>query len=130
MSNFIANRRFVPLVGSGKQLIQTIAVEDLCLIIEKGLEMGICGIFRIAHPSPIPLRAIYEAVTSHRGKRVFFIPAPVWFLLSACRLAEFFRIHLPVASDSILGLKHVRVVDTISDLAVFGVEPKAFEESL
>jgi nucleoside-diphosphate-sugar epimerase len=130
MYGFIANRRCIPVVGSGRQLLQTIAVDDLCLIIERGLDRGVCGVFAMAHPTPITLRSIFETVASHLGKRRLLVPVPVWLLLSACRIAEILRIRLPVNSDSILGLEHARVIDTARDLAVFGVAPKTLAESL
>jgi nucleoside-diphosphate-sugar epimerase len=130
MYGFIARRRCIPLVGSGKQPLQTIAVDDLCLIIERGLSKGVCGVFAIAHPTPTTLRSIYDAVASRLGKRRLLVPIPVWLLLSACRIAEFLRIRLPVNSDSILGLKHARVIDTARDLAEFGVAPKTLADSL
>jgi nucleoside-diphosphate-sugar epimerase len=130
MCGFIASRRYIPLVGSGTQPLQTIAVDDLCLIIERGLDKGICGLFAIAHPAPTTLRSIYEAVASHLGKKRLLIPVPIWLLLSACRVAEFLRIRLPVNSDSVLGLKHARFIDTARDLEVFGVAPKTLADCL
>lgn len=130
LDRLVARRRIIPLVGSGKERLQTLAVGDLCLIVERGLERGVCGIFSVAHPDPVTLRALLGALAARRGARARFIPVPMGPALLACRLAERLRIRLPVNSDSLLGLKHTRVVDTARDLSVFGVEPRTFAESL
>jgi nucleoside-diphosphate-sugar epimerase len=127
MAAFAFRRNFIPLVGSGNQPVQIIAVDDLCLVIERGLDRGICGTYWIAHPIPTTLRAILESVVSQRGRRPRFIEIPECLLLLACRVAKIFRIPLAVSSDNILGLRQVSAIETTRDLAAFGVEPKGFD---
>ncbi len=124
MDQFTARHRLVPLVGSGRQTLQVIAVDDLCQVIQRGLERGVCGTHWIAHPEPASLREILAALSARHGHRALFLPVPAGPLLMACRLAELLRIHLPVNSDSILGLRQAPPVDTAADMAVFGVQPK------
>jgi len=130
MSRFAANHRIIPLVGSGSQLLQTIGVDDLCLVIGSCLEKGVCGTFRVAHPTPATLREIIEAMPSRRPGKAFFIPVPAGLVLLACRAAEALGIRLPVGSDSVLGLEHARVFDTTGDLGALGVAPRSLRESL
>ncbi len=130
LARFTADRRVIPLMGSGSQRLQTLAVGDLCLVIERGLEKGICGTYRIAHPAPVTLREILEVLAARRGEKAHFVPIPMGLVLLGCRLSEALGIRLPVDSDSVLGLKHSRVFDTSADLAVFGLNPMPLGESL
>jgi len=130
MSRFIAGHRIVPIAGSGSQPLQVIAVEDLCLVVERGLRNGACGVFRIAHPEPVTLRAACEALAARRGRKPVFVPVPMWLLLALCRAAESLGIRLPVTSDSVLGLRQTAVEDTAADLAVFNLRPKEFADCL
>jgi len=125
MSRFIARRRIIPLPGSGCQPLQVIAVDDLCRVIERGVRDGTCGVYRIAHPEPVTLRAICGVLAARHGRRAILVPVPLGLVLLSCRLAESLGIRLPVSSDSVLGLGSAKAVDTAGDLAVFGVSPKA-----
>jgi nucleoside-diphosphate-sugar epimerase len=130
LARFTADRQIIPLMGSGRQKLQTLAVADLCLVIERGLAKGICGTYRIAHPAPVTLRGILEALAARRGRKAHFVPIPMGLVLLACRVAEALGVRLPVDSDSVLGLKHSQVFDTAGDVAVFGVNPMPLKESL
>jgi nucleoside-diphosphate-sugar epimerase len=125
----IARHRWVPLAGAGRR-VQTIAVDDLCLIIARGLERDISGAYRVADPAAVTLRELYEVIAAQQGRKVRLVPVPIWFVLWACRLGEAVGVRLPVSSDSVLGLKHLRTFDTTVDLRVFGVTLKSLRESL
>jgi len=124
------NHAFVPLVGTGNQLVQTIALEDLCLLVERGLASGVSGIYWVANPTPLKLREIYEDIAAWQGRKIRFVPIPTWSVLLACQIAEMARIRLPLSSDSVLGLKNLRTFDTTADVLAFGVHLRTFRESL
>jgi len=126
----ISRRGIVPLVGGGQQPLQTVALEDLCKVVSKGLQDRMQGAYYIAHPDPITLRGLIELIGEFCGHRPRMFPVPLGptFLLS--RLAEFMGLKLPVSSDSILGAKHLRVVDTRPDLEAFDVRLQPCREVL
>src|SRR3990167_6343192 len=48
IASILRNYNLVPLVGRGQQRIQTIALDDLCRIVEVGIKKNIVGKFMIA----------------------------------------------------------------------------------
>jgi len=130
MVKTIASHRLVPLVGAGDQPLQTIAVADLCLIVERGLKLNICGIYKVADPASITLREMCRLIAERQARSVRFVPVPTRLILFCCRVAEALHIGISLSSDSILGLECLRKYDTANDLRVFGIAIKPFREIL
>jgi len=122
--------KIVPLIGSGQQKTQTVALDDLCRVIEIGMEKHIVGTYAIAHPSVILMKDLYRGIARRIGVKPIFIPVPIPFAYHLTRFAERIGIRLPFTSQSILGLQDLRTVNTLSDLAIFGVTLNDCQTSL
>ncbi|MGZ4033246.1 MAG: NAD-dependent epimerase/dehydratase family protein [Bacteroidia bacterium] len=128
--NRINNSGYFPLVGGGKQPIQTIYINDLCFVIEKTLLENRFGLFNVAEPDAISMKEFYLEIANQLNKKIIFIPIPTLVLLSICKLGELLKIKLPVSSESVLGLKHLIKFDTKADLNKLGLTLKNYKESL
>lgn len=122
--------KFFPLVGDGTQPMQSIAIDDLCSIIGIGLEKNSVGIYYVAEPTAIPIKDLYKTISEGLNKKIVFVPIPFSLLYFVCAIAEKMRIQLPVTSENLLGLKHLRSFETEKDLRSFGVQIKNYRESI
>lgn len=121
---------FFPLVGNGKQPLQTVYIHDLCLAIEQLIAKNKTGIYHIAEENAISMKQFYSTIASALNKRLIFVPIPLNVLVFFTYLFEKLRIPLPISSDSVLGLKQLRAFDTQRDLAAIGIAVRAYDESI
>lgn len=120
----------VPIVGGGRQRVQTIALDDLCHIVEAGICNDLSGVFRIAHPRVITMKELYRGIADSVGAHPVFVPVPLSVAYSLARLMEVLGFHLPFTSENVLGLKDLRVENTASDLAQFGLDVMDWKTTL
>lgn len=120
IASILQSKKIIPLVGGGKQLIQTIAIEDLSRIIELGIKKNISGNFMVARPEPIVMKDLYAQIAKSAGSKPLFIPIPTSLAYFILRFAEMIGIRLPITSENVLGLKKLDVFDTAPDLKRLG----------
>lgn len=128
--NRIRNAAFFPLVGGGVQPIQTIHIDDLCLIIEKVFTSNIAGFYHVAEAEAISMKTFYNEISNQLNKKTNFISFPTSLLYFICKVFESIGIKLPVSSENVLGLKHLTKFDTSKDLNKLGLTLKNYKESL
>lgn len=128
--NRIRQSKFFPLVGGGSQPIQTIAIDDLCLLIEKALNDNIFGSFHAGEHEAVSLKMFYREIATQLNKKIVFVPVPLSLLYIVCKLSESIGLKLPVSSENVLGLKHLIKFDTREDLKKLGASLKDYRESL
>ena len=126
----IASLPFIPLFYGGEQRYQTVALADVCEGIAAILEHGLTGAFGLAEVEPVRLRDVYQAVAEALGKRAHFLTLPGPPMLAVLRLCETLGFRLPVSSDNLLGLKHLRAFDLADDVRRLGLSPCTTQESL
>lgn len=122
--------KFSPLIGGGKQPIQTLDVKDLCLATETLLTNNYTGIYHIAETEAITIKAFYLEVAHQLNRKIYFIPFPLSFVLFISKIAEALKINLPLSSENVLGLKHLITFETKKDVAKIGVTIKNYRENL
>jgi NADH dehydrogenase len=120
----------VPLFGGGRQVIQTVHVEDLSAAIERALAGGFTGRLGIAEREGLTMKAFLRLVASHLGRRVITVPVPAAPVLATLRAFERLGIRLPVSSENLLGLLALRHLPVADDLARLGVSVRTAEASL
>lgn len=126
----IAALPIVPLFYGGEQSYQTVALDDVCEGIRRLLEHGLVGRFGLAEVEPVRLRDAYAELARAVGKRPRFLRLPGGPSLLALRLAEALGFRLPISSDNLLGLKHLRPFDLAGDVQRLGVRPRTMRESM
>lgn len=128
--NRIRNSTFFPLVGGGLQPIQTIHINDLCLIIEKVFVGNVVGLYHVAEMEAVSMKTFYQEISSQLNKKMNFISFPTSLLYFICKVIESIGIKFPVSSENVLGLKHLIKFDTTKNLDKLGVTLKNYKESL
>jgi nucleoside-diphosphate-sugar epimerase len=125
----IKKSTYFPLAGGDKP-VQTVAVEDLCSVIETALNNEHVGLFHVAEPRAITLKEFYSEIAAQLNKKLIFIPVPLSLLHAGCKTAEALGLKLPVTSENVLGLKHLIKFDTTRDLDELNVSLKDYKESI
>jgi len=130
MVTFMRSKHVVPLVGGGRQPLQSIAVDDLVMCIQRALSTSAHGVLTVAHPDVFTYKTFYQTLSRVFSIKTIFIPVPLWLLLTVARLIRI--AHLPVGftEENVLGLKQLRSVDTEHDLATLGVTIMPLAEAL
>lgn len=128
--NTINRASILPLIGGGKQPIQTIHVDDLCLIVEYAFEREKVGLYHVAEPEAITMKEFYQEIAKQLDQKVRFISFPLPLFHFICKVAEAIGFKLPVSSESVLGLKHLIKFDTKDDLKKLEITLKNCSESI
>jgi NADH dehydrogenase len=117
----IAKSSFIPLVGSGSQPIQTIAMTDICRIIETALNKKMKGLYSVGSEKVYTLRELYIAIAERLHKKPTFIAIPYMAVDIALSAIAVLRIPFNVSKENLLGLKQLRAFDTSEDIKKIGV---------
>lgn len=120
----------IPLFGGGKQVIQTIHIQDLCAGFAAAIEQGTTGRIVLAEPRGLLFKEFLQLVAKGEGRKVTLIPLPIGPALLVFRIAERFKLGLPVGSENLLGLKSMRFVESQDDIAKLGITVRSAAESL
>jgi NADH dehydrogenase len=130
ISSSMAKFGFVPVFDGGRQLIQTVHVEDLCEAIVRAVERGMVGRYVVAEPEGLELRELFRLMAARLGRKARLVPLPAGPLLLLLRLTEGAGIRLPLTTENVLGAKTLRHQPSAADLARIGVSVRDVRESL
>lgn len=117
----ISRGAFIPLVGSGAQPIQTIAVTDVCRIIEKAILHDMTGTYTIGTEKVYTLRDLYAATALRLHKKPIFISVPYQLVNMALSSIELLKIPFNVSKENLLGLKQLKAFETKKDMEKLGI---------
>jgi nucleoside-diphosphate-sugar epimerase len=120
----------IPVFYGGRQIVQTVWVEELCDAIEKALRKGLTGIVKVAEPEGVQLIAFYKAICELEGRGRLLVPFPGKPVLFGVRALEQLGFSPPISSENLLGLKALKHHDVRGDLARLGVTISPFAASL
>ena len=109
MCDYLRSHRYVPLIGGGKQPLQTIYIDDLTAIVAEAIDRDLRDAFTAAEREPVTYRRFYEELGAMLDVRVAFLAIPFWTAEVAIAMAERLRVELPVDRDNLLGLRTMRV---------------------
>jgi len=126
----VRRARVVPLLDGGRQIVQTVYVDDLCVAIERALDQRLVGRYVVAEPEGLLLRDLLRLVAARLGRSCLFISVPAAPVLAVVRGLEGLGIRLPVSSENVLGLTTARMQPSTADLATIGVTVRSAAESL
>ncbi|MCW3128145.1 MAG: hypothetical protein JWO03_3803, partial [Bacteroidetes bacterium] len=126
----ISKGAFIPLVGSGSQPIQTIAVTDVSKIIEHAVKNKMTGAYTIGTEKVYTLRDLYAAIAARLGKKPTFVSVPYFVVSFALGTIEALRIPFNVSQENLLGLKQLKAFDTKQDLEKLNVPIMDMDETL
>lgn len=125
----LTKTKFVPLLNGGKQIIQTILLEDL---VESGIfliERQAKGIYHIAHSEKVFYKNFILKIAQKLQKDIFFIPIPVLIMKIIVAFFQLFP-KPPINNDNLTGLLTSKYIDTTSEQNMMPQKWHSFEESL
>lgn len=128
MFGMVCRAPALPLFYGGTQPVQPIALEDLIEGLERLTQRRDAGAFNLALPQPITVRELYTRMLAAAGLSRPLLPLPGDLTLAVVRLCEKLGLGLPVTSENLLGLKHLRSFDTAGSLARLGLSLKPADE--
>ncbi|MDQ3773349.1 MAG: NAD-dependent epimerase/dehydratase family protein [Pseudomonadota bacterium] len=130
MRRSIESSPVVPLVGGGRQILQTVHIDDLCVAFERAVQLDLTGALNVAEPEGVKMRAFIEMMAARLNRRARLVPIPAQSMLVVVRALERLRLPLPVSSENVLGLLAMRHTPTARDLARLGIRVRTTGESL
>lgn len=107
----LSKNKFVPLLNGGKQIIQTIFIDDLVNSIIFLMEKQAKGTFHIAHPAKVFYKDFITEIAKTTQKKVIFIPIPVWLMRIIVAIFQLLP-KPPINKDNLIGLLASKYVDT------------------
>ena len=130
LCDYIRHTRIIPLFDGGRQVVQTIHIEDLCSAILLAIDRNLKGCRVLAEPEGILMRDLLASIAHKMGRRPVFVPLPIAMLLVLLRLFETLRIPFFVSSENLLGLKSMEHQESAKDLAELGISVRSARQSL
>src|SRR5258706_10809303 len=105
MRDLMRTLHVVPLFGGGRQLLQTVHVDDLCEAVARAVERGVTGAVNVGEAAPLPFRDVLRMAAARMGVRCLFVPLPFAPALAALRTMEPLRLPPPPRSENPSGPK-------------------------
>lgn len=130
MKNIVSKHKYIPMIGGGKQPLQTICIHDLSNSIEFALNNNIIGKYSLASSNPKIMKDFYKALASKLGKKVVLVNFPYFLADFSFWFIKTFRISMKVTKENLLGLRQMKAVDVTEDLKTFKLNPKSCSETL
>jgi FkbM family methyltransferase len=112
MLNYAISRTFIPLIGSGRQIIQLIAIEDVQSFVSTSINNNLHGNRVLASTEQITYKQLFKTIAAVYGKRIHFVPVPLVMLKMTLNLCRILNIRTPVSQENLLGFQTVRTYDT------------------
>lgn len=130
LCDVIRSSAIIPLFGGGRQSLQTIHIDDVCLAITTSVERRLTGRHVLAEAEGIEFRELLASAAQRLGKHPLFVPLPLASTLAFLRLGELLGMPLPVSSDNLLGLTHMAHQEPSEALVHLGIQIRSARQSL
>lgn len=130
ISELIKKSKILPLIDGGKQMVQTLHIEDLAFAIEKGIKDDVSGILPLGVFKPLRMKDFYKGIAKSYGKNPIMIYLPAFLAQFAISIFQSLGIKTSVSKENISGLKHLKTYDTKESCKELGIIPKSFKETI
>jgi uncharacterized protein YbjT (DUF2867 family) len=132
LADIMRKTPIMPVISGGWSLMQPVFVNDVAASFRVALEsdLHVGRTYELGGPDMFTLNQILKIVSQHIESKTIFLNAPTPFVFPVVKLAQLFKITLPVTSDQLimLGEDNVRTGgDPIDDL---GIDWTSFEEGI
>jgi nucleoside-diphosphate-sugar epimerase len=125
LEDSIGKLRFAPLFWGGQQPIQIVAINDLLDGILALITQEKSGAYNLVYDKPCTIKEFYAHIFKRRQQSPHFIHLPGNLTLHGLRLTEQIGINLPLTSENLLGLKHLKTFE--SNFKELGLTPIPLE---
>jgi nucleoside-diphosphate-sugar epimerase len=130
MKNSMRKLPVVPIFDGGRQILQTVYLDDLCEAIGLAVEKRLTGALVVAETTGIPMRVFLRRVAERINRPCLLVPLPMQLSLFALKIIEAFRLPFPLSTENLLGLKQMKQMPSEADLKRIGIQLKSAEQSL
>jgi nucleoside-diphosphate-sugar epimerase len=117
------HRPVVPLIDGGHQMMQVVAIDDLCSAVWLALGNGLCGAHNIVSDPPLALRTIVRTLLDAQERRAFLLTVPYAAAFAVASIAERLGVALPVTTESLRGLEGARLQAPSAAMHALGWSP-------
>ncbi len=128
--NLIRKLPVLPIFYGGMGKMQTVWIGDLCEGIFSAVDKKMTGILNIAELEGVSVSEFYRGIAQLDGKNPVLLPFPGGVTVFILKLFEKIGLHLPITSENLLGIKHLKKFEVANDLARLGIFARNFQESL
>jgi len=126
----IVTLHVAPLIAGGRQIVQTLHIDDLCAAFQRAIELDLKGVLAVAEADGIPMHDFLAALASAAHARYLAVPVPARATILALQVLEAVGVRLPVAADNLRGLLAMRHVDVSADASRLGLRIRAARDSI
>jgi nucleoside-diphosphate-sugar epimerase len=102
---------FIPVIGSGDQIIRLVAVDDVLLFVEQVIVRNLKGSAVLANNERMTYKQFFNAIAEVYGRKITFIHVSVVLLKIILRLCTLLNIHTPVSEENISGMQTLSKYD-------------------
>ncbi len=118
MEDIIKANKVIPLIGGGKQAMQTINIELLAKIIHGGIEKNLSGVYDIAENESLTMKDVYRKMAAGMDKKIHFLPIPYFVASLIVQSLALVMKEPPITVENLNGLKQ-SAFRRPSDLKIF-----------
>ena len=111
MLKYATTHTFIPVIGSGDQIVQVVAIDDVLLFVEQVIAGDMTGSCVLANNERLAYKQFFNTIAAVYHRRIFFVHVPVPFLKMLLRLCRLMNIRTTVSEENILGMETLRVYD-------------------
>jgi NADH dehydrogenase len=128
MLTYATTHTFIPVFGSGNQVIQVVAIDDVLFFVEQVIIGDLSGSCVLANNEQLTYKEFFSTIAAVYQKKICFIHVPVVFVKMLLRLCRLMNIRTIVSEENILGMETVRVYDPPSFPLTFRTLRSKLEE--
>ena len=125
----IVRKPIVPMIDGGRNLLQPVALDDLCTVMSQSLEMPETqgNIYEVAGPDRISFGDLMRYIAQALGVHMRTVNVPSWVIKPLARLFEHYP-WFPVTVDQLDMLRMDNVCEIDRYVKTFRIEPQTFEQ--
>lgn len=132
MMDLVRRAPVIPVIGSGKNRMQPIAVEDVCAAFASSAEeeRHVGQTYDLGGPEQLTYEQIVRMVARELGVRRLFVHLPVWLMMPLSGVLSRISSRFPLTPDQIRMLQEDNVAEPNHAHEVFGLELMRLEDGL
>jgi dihydroflavonol-4-reductase len=111
MLTYVTSHTFIPVFGSGKQVIQVVAIDDVLIFVEQVITGDTSGSCVLANNEQLTYKEFFSTIASVYHRKICFIHVPVPLVKMLLRLCRLMNIRTTVTEENILGMETLHVYD-------------------
>lgn len=126
----VAKTPILPLFYGSSKRLQTVWIDDVCEAVFKIVEGKKSGEFVVAEAPGTLMNVFYKAIGLLENKDALIAPFPGDIALLGLRLTESLGLKLPISSENLLGIKHIKEFPNEPAVTQLGTRIRPFSESM